>query len=150
MKKLFLAVGLLCLSHAAFAGALPRSPKQTFVTSYVTTGSSVAISSLAGSSSTVLIPGAIYQVNLTSGAASEYIVMYDTNTCTGLSATFSGQPTLPAKQLGARLFYGSTTANTNFAFDPPMLFENGVCVFDSSGAGQAAITYEIGRGINGQ
>jgi len=141
---LLMASAVIMFSHAA---SLPRSPKMTFVTPYSTAGSSVAIAAVAASSSPVTLPGAIYQVTLSSGASSEYIVLVDTNTCTGV--TLQGPYTAPTKYVVSKLLYSSTTANTNFAFDPPLMFDLGLCVFDSASTGQASITYELGRGING-
>ncbi len=147
MKGIVLAVVFLGLSHTAQAAGLPRSAKETFVTPYSVGGSTVTGSTF--SASTTNFPGAVYQVVLSSGAASEYIVMFDSNSCGGLSATTLSF-TAPTKQVGPRLLYGSTTANTSTAFDPPLVFFNGLCVFDSAVTGQASITYEEGRGISGQ
>jgi hypothetical protein len=157
MKKLLsltlMALGLLLTSHPAHAAWYKGAPKEVFVSSY-TTGA-VLVTPLVSTNvipNGAYMPGAIYQVQLSSGASSEYLVMYDTTNCTGLTAT-SAIGNLPAQtyqNLGPRIFYSSTSANTTFTFDPPIRFDQGLCIFDSAVTGQASITYELGRGISGQ
>lgn len=151
MKKLLssilIAFGFLLLTNQAHAGTVGRSPKDVFVSSY-TTGAfliSPAISTNAVGTAAYQ-PGAVYEVNLASGAASEFEVMFDSGNCQNITAALNaGQATM----LGTRLFYSSTTANTTFVFDPPLAFQNGLCVIDSAVTGSAAITYELGRGVSG-
>lgn len=155
MKKLLsislLAFGILFMNQKVHAGSLPRSPKEVFVSSYTTGAVSItpAISTNAVSSAAYM-PGAVYQVLLASGAASEFVLLVDTTNCAGITATMgSASLTPPANFLGPKLLFSSTTANTDYKFDPPMIFENGLCVIDSAVTGQYSVTYELGRGLSG-
>lgn len=155
MKKL-LNVSLLALvcflvSSQAHAGALPRSPKEVFVSSYTTGAVQVTpIISSNAATSAAFMPGAVYQVLLGTGAASEFVVLVDTINCFGITATMNSSGlTLPANFLGPKLIFSSTTAATDYKFDPPLVFENGLCVVDSAVTGQYGITYELGRGLQG-
>lgn len=138
---LFVGIAWVNSSHAAGIGIVPMdaivTPYSTVVSTYV-----------AG-------PGAVYEVILSSGAASEYIQMFDSASVVGLSATFNGASVLNSSgvvstvDLGPRMIYVSTGTNTIFRFDPPLQFFNGLAVVDSAVTGQASITYQIGRGLNG-
>jgi len=155
MKKLLsltlMAFGLLIMtSHRAEAASGVRAPKEVFVSSY-TTGAILVTPAISTNAvaAAAYMPGAVYQVILSSGAASEYEVLFDSGNCAGITATWAvGGPT--ATLLAPRLLYGSTTANTVITFDPPIRFDNGLCVIDSAATGSAAITYELGRGLSGQ
>jgi hypothetical protein len=155
MKKLiglsFLAVGLLVIGSQSSYAAIPRTPKEVYVSAY-TTGAllvSPAVSTNAVAAA-AFSPGAVYEVNLSSGASGEYELMVDTANCTGITATMAASAlTSPSNFLGVRLFYASTTANTDIKFDPPLVFEHGLCIVDSAVTGSAAITYELGRGLSG-
>ena len=157
MKKLLsftlMAVGLLMMPHQAHAVWYRGAPKEVFVSSPTTGGIQLTPNiSTNATSNAAYNPGAIYQVILSSGAASEYIVMYDSTNCTGL-ATTTAIGNLPAQtygNLGPHLIYSSTTANTVVTFDPPIRFDQGLCFFDSATSGSASITYELGRGVSGQ
>ena len=149
MKKLMgWIVGLfgLCMVMAStgHASGYAIAPMDTFVTPY----STVVSTYVAG-------PGAVYEVILASGAASEYVQLFDSAAVTGLSATYNGASVLNSSgivstvALGPRLLYGSTTANTIIRFDPPLQFFNGLAVVDSAVTGQASITYQVGRGLDG-
>src|ERR1017187_7155289 len=117
MKKLLsftlMAVGLLMMtSHRAEAAWYKGSPKEVFVSSYTTGAILVTpvVSSLTVSTAQYM-PGAVYQVILSSGAASEYEVLYDTTNCAGLTATtvVGNLPAQGYQNIGPRLLYGSTT-----------------------------------------
>lgn len=153
MKKLLsftlLACGLLLMSHKAEAVG-SRSPKEVFVSSY-TTGPIQVTPSVSTNSASQYMPGAIYQVTLSTGASGEYEVLFDSATCQGLTLISIGNlPASTYQNLGPKLLYSSTTAGTVYTFDPPIRFDQGLCIFDSAATGQAAITYELGRGLSGQ
>lgn len=142
-----LSMTLSTKSHAA----IPRSPKEVFVSSATTgaIGITPAISTNAVTAAQVM-PGAVYEVLLSTGASSEYVLLVDSSNCTGITAPMlQSSLTAPANFLSARLFFGSTTANTDIKFDPPLVFENGLCAVDSAVTGTYAITYELGRGLSG-
>lgn len=143
---LFLGVVLARSSHAA---AYAVSPKDTFVTPYSTTISTW----IAG-------PGAVYEVTLATGASGEYIVLYDTSSTSGITiGTASGGGSTnvvglagfipPGPALSGRIYFSSTTQNTQIKYDPPLQFFNGLAVGDSANTGSATITYEVGRGLSG-
>lgn len=123
-----LMVGAVAMSHA---GGLTKPRKQAVV-SYTTTGS------LAHSG-----PGAVYQVVLSSGAASEYAILVDSNSATGVVATQT------SKLIAPRIFYASTSSNTVVTFDPPLMYTNGLVIIGSAATGQIGVTYESGRSIGG-
>ena len=132
-----------CASKAQ-AASYARSPKAVFVSSS-TTGSiqvTPAVSTNAVAAAAYM-PGAVYQVELSTGAASEYVVLFDSANCTGLSAVVA------TDAITTHLVFTSTTTNTEFKFDPPLLFEHGLCVIDSAATGAYSITYELGRGLSG-
>ena len=141
-------VVLMAMGSLSQAGSLPRAPKQTFETPFTSVQGSTVTGTTSTNSVTTTFPGAVYEVTLSSGASSEFIVMFDSNACQGLTPSSTGL-TAPAKQLGARIFFSSTSANTQVAFDPPLLFTQGLCVYDSATTGHAAITFEEGRGLSG-
>ena len=156
MKKLLsltlMVFGLLVMTHRAEAGVAARGPKEVFVSSY-TTGAILVTPAIStnATSAAAYMPGAVYQVVLSSGAASEFVVLVDSGNCTGITAPMlSSSLSTGSRFLSARLLFGSTTANTVTTFDPPVVFQNGLCMIDSAATGQAAITYELGRGLNGQ
>jgi len=158
MKKLLsltlMAFGLLLMaSHRAEAVWYRGAPKEVFVSSYTTGGILVTpVMSTNAVATAAFNPGAIYQVVLSTGASGEYELLVDTNTCSGITAILA-VGNLPAQtygMLGPRLFYSSTTAGTTYTFDPPIRFDQGLCIIDSAATGQASITYELGRGVSGQ
>ena len=157
MKKLLsftlMAIGLMMVSPQVHAGWYKGSPKEVFISSY-TTGSILvtpAVSTNAASGAGYQ-PGAVYQVNLSSGAASEFELLIDTTNCTGVTAAMvtGNLPASAYQQIGPRFLYGSTTAGTVYTLDPPIRFDQGLCIIDSAVTGSAAITYELGRGLSGQ
>lgn len=150
---LLLALGLLALASPAQAVWYGGSPKEVFVSSY-TTGAIlvtpvVSSNAVAGAQ---YMSGVVYQVVLSSGAASEYELLVDTTNCVGVTATLAvgNLPAQGYQMIGPRLLYGSTTANTTITFDPPIRFDQGLCIIDSAVTGQASITYELGRGVSGK
>lgn len=132
---LLLVFGLIAVKSASATG-VAVSPKDTQCFAYSTAVSTVAIG-----------PGVLYEVTLSSGAASEYVLTLDSASAVGFTATTAAAN--PGSITG-RLLYASTTANTQIRFDPPLAFFNGFMVVDSSTAGSACYTYEVGRGISGQ
>jgi hypothetical protein len=145
---LFFGVGVLVMAKLSTAASVAIAPKENYVLSQTTAVTLVtpAVSTNAVTNASYM-PGAVYEVDLASGAASEFIVMYDSANTTGITCGAGGNV---SSQIGARLFYGSTTANTLTRLDPPLVFHNGLVVCDSAVTGQAAITYELGRGLSGQ
>ena len=143
MKKLMSCLfGLFAVSTFvawAHAANFAIAPMDAFVTPYSTSVSTYA----AG-------PGAVYEVTLASGAASEYIQLFDSASVTGLSATYNGASVLNSSgvvatvDLGPRLFFSTTTANTVIRFDPPLQFFNGISRCDSAATGQAANHVSVG------
>jgi len=148
---LILAFGLVAvvsLAQPVQASIVARSPKEVFLSSY-TTG--VVLVSPAISTNAVanaaFMPGAVYQLILSSGAAGEYFQLYDSTSTAGITC---GALSNGAQQLNiGRFLFSSTTANVNFTFDPPIVFHNGLAVCDSAATGQAILTYELGRGLSG-
>lgn len=148
MKKLMgfiFGLFVLCtLAPKSHAANYSVAPMDAFVTPF-----STAVSTYVAG------PGAVYQVVLSSGAASEYVQLFDSASVVGLSATYNGFSVLNTSgvvstvSLGTRLIYSSTTANTVIRFDPPLQFFNGLAVVDSAATGQASITYQLGRGLDG-
>jgi hypothetical protein len=150
----FLALGLLALSSPAQAVWYKGTPKDVFVSSY-TTGPlqitpAVSTAALANNPNAAYMPGALYQVTLSSGAASEFIELFDSTFTITNCALAAGTQIANQNLVTPRLLYGSTTANTVFTFDPPIRFDWGLWMCDSAQTGQAGITYELGRGISGQ
>lgn len=133
LKQLSVVLGLvLGVSAMAHAGGLTK-PRKTAVVSYTTTASLVH----AGA-------GAVYQVVLSSGAASEFAVLVDSGSATGVTSQNT------SKLLTSRLFYTSASSNTVITFDPPLLYTNGLVVAPSAVTGQATVSFESGRAIGGQ
>ena len=123
-----LLFGVAALSHA---GGLTK-PRSTALHSYSTTPTLVASG-----------PGAVYQVVMATGTASEYVILVDSASVTGVVATSNSKAITP------RLFYGSTTASTVITFDPPIVFRNGLVVAPLANTGQLSVSYETGRSIGG-
>lgn len=153
-NKLFLlAFGLMVMvSVKSEASVVARMPKEVFVSTYTTGIVQItpAISTNAASTAAYM-PGAVYQVILSSGASAEYYQLYDSTTsinivCGQIPAVTAGIITY----LGPRLLFGSTTANSVTTFDPPLVFHSGLQACDSAVTGQASVTYELGRGLSGQ
>lgn len=145
---LLIGFGLMALaSLESGASVVARSPKDVFVSSY--TAGAILITPVSTTTVNGIVqtaPGAVYQVILSSGASSEFELLTDTTNCVGVTAGANNQ----SIQIGPKLFYSSTSANSVYTFDPPILFFNGLCIIDSAATGQAAITYELGRGLTGQ
>jgi hypothetical protein len=154
MKKLLsltlMAFGLLLMSRQAEASWYRGTAKDIFVSSY-TTGSFLVTPAISTNSATAAqyMPGVIYQIVLSTGAASEYVILIDSGNCTNLGSTVVGSTGTTYLALTPRIMYGSTTTITSLVFDPPIRFDTGLCAIDSAATGQFAITYELGRGISG-
>lgn len=152
-NKLFggilLAFGLMMIASVnSKASVVARMPKEVFVSSYTTGLVQITPAVSTPIANNAFQPGAVYQVVLSSGANGEYFQMYDSTGSVGITCASGGGPAQTA--LTTHLFFSSTSANTNFVFDPPLMFHNGLTVCDSAATGQAAVTYELGRGLSGQ
>ena len=146
---LVLALGLLS-SRQASASVVARSPKEVFVSTYST--SLIPISptvSTSAAAAAAFMPGAVYEVFLSTGAGSEYFELYDSTTTAGITC---GAQSNGANQLmlTPKILFGSTTVPAKYTFDPPILFHNGLVACDSAITGSYMITYELGRGLSGQ
>lgn len=130
---LFLVSCLVRPSHAAVVVA----PKPSISITYSTTVSTIT----AG-------PGAVYEITMSTGAAGEFVALFDTATASGGSPVAVTSQT--TSNLKVRLLFGSTTTSTQWRFDPPLIFYYGIQAVDSAASGQSEITYEEGRGLSGQ
>jgi len=145
---LLLAFGLMtCLSLNSKASVVARMPKEVFVSTYTTGLVQITPAVSTPIANNAFQPGAVYQVVLSSGASGEYYQLYDSTGSVGITCASGGGPN--QLFLGTHLFFSSTSANTVFTFDPPIIFHNGLTGCDSASTGQAAITYELGRGLSG-
>lgn len=150
MKFILLGIGFVVLLYGAgMASVGVRSPKEEYNDAYTTAISSVTPFTVVESTSGILKPGAIYQVILGTAAATDYCVMFDTNSALGV-ASLQPLGTVITNQLGPRLTM-STTANTVVTFDPPITFSAGLFVICGPTANDfATFVYELGRGLSGQ
>lgn len=128
LLSLVLGVCLLGMGSESEATTASISPKPGFALNYTTTVSTVAVG-----------PCSVYRVVLSSGAASEYVALFDSATASGLTAATINST------LKTRLLFNSTTANTTIQFDPPLEFYNGLMVGDLAVTGQSLIEYDLGR-----
>lgn len=140
MKKLLLGisfVAVMCLmgTNSEAAGAA-RGAKTTTSVNYTLSVSTIATG-----------PVVLYSVTLASGAASEFVAIFDT--APAVAATINANQTSAASNLKSRLFFGSTTANTTINFDPPLQLNNGLLVADSAVTGQSLFVFERGRVTQG-
>lgn len=85
-------------------------------------------------------PAYVYGVIMSTGASAEFIALCDSNVVTGITSATATQGVLKA-----RLFYGSTTANTVTKFEPPLKFQNGIIAAPSAVTGQAVILWAQGQ-----
>lgn len=147
----FLAFGLMgIVSVNCNASVVARSPKKSYLYSFSTTISSVTPFTVLQATSTLQAqPGAVYEINMSTGTAGDFIVLFDTIPFNAQLLDTQGA-TGRSSQLGPHFYYGSTTANTKITFDPPLIFYNGLLMIGSSAVEQASVTYEEGRGISGQ
>lgn len=161
LNKLFsglaLAFGLLVVASCnSDASVVARGPKKSSSVNYTTAISSVTPFTVLEATSTLMQkPGAVYQIILATGAASDFLVLYDTIPFSTTNLTASAANGAAAGvgipyQLGVRYFYSSTTANTVITFDPPMRFFFGLMAVNSSALDSAQIIWEPGGGITGQ
>lgn len=120
-----LLVSVLGTKNVSAAG-LPLPGKAAFALNYTTTASTITSTA-----------GCLYQVVLSTGAASEYIALFDSASVTGLTAPST-------TGLKTRMVFGSTSANTVYRFDPPIMFFNGIIAIDSAATGQSAFSYDYG------
>lgn len=141
----FLAAALQPKSADAVTNA--RSPKSCVTVGYTTNLSSATSFNVWDSTNSVTKPGAVYAVYLSTGASGDYIILLDTNTGTGYTTGAQGGK-VPNGQI-ARLYHGSTSANTQITFDPPIPFNTGLLIGMSASTNQATVCYEQGRGLQG-
>jgi len=134
MKKLLfvLALGIVCVGSSQAAGAA-RGAKGMTAVNYTTTASSVSV---AG-------PVALYSVILSSGAASEYVALFDASATGALTSASTGS------SFRTRVFYNSASSNTIVNFDPPLQFNNGLVTAGSAATGAVLFVYEKGRIVQG-
>lgn len=132
MKKLMglflLSLGFLLLSSSSEAAGATRGAKGGYALNYTTTVSTISTSAAV-----------LYQVVMSSGAASEYVALFDASTA-GTKAAGTVDSSLKG-----RLFYSSATANTVISFDPPMQFTKGLIVGPSANTGASLFIWEPGR-----
>lgn len=150
LTKLF--VGLLLVAgvtSASHASVVARMPKAIATVGYTNVISSVTTMTLAAATSGYFFSGAIYELNLSSGTAGDFLVLVDSNNGTGYAngAGGSAQALLPG-QIGPRFTFGTTSSKVTF--DPPIFFEKGLMAIMSASIESVGITYEVGRGISGQ
>jgi hypothetical protein len=144
------AFALILVSGKAEAVGVARSPKHPFAFGYTTAITSVTLFTVLQSTTGITEPGAVYQVQLTSGVAQDFCVLYDTTTAVGLTPpTLANESNLTA-QLGTRFLFGSTTQNTTFTLDPPWEFYTGLMVACTGAQDGGMLTFEVGRGLSGQ
>jgi hypothetical protein len=144
----FGVLGVLSVNSEATVGV--RSPKRVYNLNYTTSISSVTPFTVVDST-TLVKPGAVYELNLGTGTAGDFLMLFDTNpvNASALVSTNAGAAN-SVYQLGPKFYYSSTTANTKITFDPPLMFVYGLMAIQSAATNQASITYEDGRGLTGQ
>lgn len=138
MRKTLVALSVILGSLLLFAGkseaaSMAQGAKPSFLLSYTTTVSTVTFG-----------PAILYSVKLSTGASGEFVAIFDSATAVGLTSATA------TSVLKARCFFGSTTANTDCKFEPPLQLFNGVQAVDSAVTGQSEITFERGRSSQGQ
>lgn len=158
-NKLFVGIlvafGLLVIGlNSSESSVGVRSPKAVYLYNYSTSISSItAFTVLQATSTSQNQPGAVYELNLSTGAAGDFFVLYDTIPVNAAALQTPGSAAATTNlgyQLGPRFFYSSTSANTKITFDPPLVFEHGLMIVGSSTTESASVTYELGRGLSGQ
>jgi hypothetical protein len=125
-----------------------RQAKASFTTPYSLSPSSVTTFTVLESTPAVIKkPGAVYAVIMSTGALGEFLIMFDSNSASGITSTLR---TPNVTQLGPPIFYAGVSSNTVVVFDPPLKFNNGLMVIDSAITGQGTIIWEEGQGIGAQ
>lgn len=85
-------------------------------------------------------PVVLYSVIIGTGAVTDFVTIFDTNTTAALVA---------ASQLTGnfrgRLYPTSATANTNIVFDPPLQFRAGLYAIPATALGTYTFVWEGGR-----
>lgn len=133
MKKLLfvLLLGAVWAGTSEAAGPT-RGGKGSVALNYSTTVTTVTVGA-----------GVVYSVIIASGAASEYVVLFDSATTVGLAATTNNST------LKTRCLASSTTGTTQCNYDPPLQFNNGIIAAGSAITAQSLIVYERGRVTQG-
>lgn len=99
--------------------------------------------SIFGTTNTIGISSAaavVYSVVLGTGAVTDYVTLFDSNSVVGLVNTNQN-----VNGYKIRLYPSSATQNTVFSFDPPLQFFNGLMVIPATALGTQLITWESGR-----
>jgi hypothetical protein len=139
----FVAIGVFSRLDAA---VVARSPKAVYTAGLTTAVSSVTTISAIEASSGVFKPGAVYSMQMSTGVAGDYVILFDSNTGTGLTATGA----ILSAEVGPRYFFASSATTTSINFDPPLIFFKGIMAVMSAGTETIGISYEEGRAISGQ
>lgn len=118
-KKLSLAAVTLLLGFLFFPrhahAAAPNS------TDLISSGTSCNFVASGG--------GTLFSISISSGAAGEYAVCYDTTSCTGITTTFIPSPTVPEVM---RVFVAATNTTTGPPASQPIVnFNNGLACIQS-------------------
>jgi hypothetical protein len=130
---LVLGFGVLVVTDSHAAAAPARGAKNIASVNYTTTASTVAANGAA----------VVYGLILSTGTAgTDFTALFDAATAASIAA---GNNT----NMKARVNVSSATQNTIVVFDPPLQFNTGVIVANSSAANWALVIYEKGRIPNG-
>lgn len=101
------------------------------------------VTALFGSVTPVLAskgPVTVYSVIIGTGAATDYVALFDSGSVSGIVA-----PTQGSGGFKMRIAASSTTQNTQVTFDPPLQFVNGLVAANISTTMFSLTTYENGR-----
>lgn len=90
-------------------------------------------------------PATVYSVVIGTGAVTDFIVLFDSANATAATSV----PQSAASGYRGRYYASSATANTQFTFDPPLIFTNGLTAVNSTSVMSAIITYESGKAVQG-
>lgn len=131
---LFVLGMLSCMGVVVHAAAGVRGSKGT--SSIPQTTNSVSLSTG---------PAVLYSVVLGTGAVTDFVTLFDSNSVSGL---LSGTQTVGSGYL-MRLYPSSATQNTNIVFDPPLQLNKGLVLIPATSLGSILVTYERGRVTNG-
>lgn len=107
-------------------------------------GSASPVGVSTGTYASLKNPGVLYSVVIGTGAVTDFVVLFDTNSAVGLTSALQG-----TNGYVMRLYASSATQNTQYTFDPPIQFNNGIIAGNSTVLMSSVITYEKGRQPNG-
>lgn len=138
MKNKFIVLSLALVGFALMAG-------NSEAAAGVRGGKQVAAQLQSTSPNTVTkVPTTVYSVLLGTGAVTDFVVLYDSANATAATSV----PQSAASGYRGR-YYSTATANGNFVFDPPLIFNNGLTVVNSTSVMSSFVTYEVGRTVQG-